>query len=784
MPPPKKRSVPPPIDRPLSKAYLREFSGWSNEWAPGVSDPTSLRLMENVLIDRDGAALVRPGMRSYLRHTDLTANFDVYGDIVGTHEVFFLANGDKAYLYAYRDGLGNVKFRAMVELDSTHLKSVSLESLGFTVGAGVQFTLDTTYVKFLQVDNRIFALSNAGEEMHYFSVGAVKVAKNLQTVTRPAWTNADKLSIIYPEKAWIDSNSSGNVDTIPTAVPNGSRTVNSLITQDKALNVHFFGYFYTTYTEIGESAPSKVQTTRAARSWIGWEFETPNASNEPSGTETTNPYLAADQLVAVLPSAVATQAISEGALGWNLYMLTWSDQDAVPVTAVKLGTRLLDGSVHSRYIVHTPAQDILQDSVPVPNSGTLDNYTTPPKAAQGIVASDRAVLVNDVTNPALIRWTSREQGSYTDFTAHRGGGFKTLTSGNLYLTACVKLWQNPSSVDTLTILCAGVDGHSTGYYMAPATVSSQSEQIQIMGFEETTATPGTTSPYGCEVVNNALYHPLDEMLMKSTAMNYNINHKSMTELISDSWQRLLNKQNIVSSVLDNRIYLIVHNPEGEGLNANNLGNEVWVLDTAAKSPVWNRWLVGGRSLRKISVGGRLYMGIVTHQGLFYFDPNYRYDDVHDGTDVLQVPIPWKFETNTQGANRAHDAWARLQQVNPMFTEWQGTVEYGIRGVDLNGKTIEVKKIFQQPAIFNPDNLPLNVEDMLLIRRDLQEWFFFANSVILEEIIDDEPVGVLAMSHGGISSVQYRYAPSTVNSEYENGSIETFEYGSSLFETAP
>jgi hypothetical protein len=50
-----------------------------------------------------------------------------------------------------------------------------------------------------------------------------------------------------------------------------------------------------------------------------------------------------------------------------------------------------------------------------------------------------------------------------------------------------------------------------------------------MGFEETTATPGTSSPFGVEVLNNSLYHPLETELTKSTASNYNINHKSMTD---------------------------------------------------------------------------------------------------------------------------------------------------------------------------------------------------------------------------------------------------------------
>lgn len=83
------------------------------------------------------------------------------------------------------------------------------------------------------------------------------------------------------------------------------------------------------------------------------------------------------------------------------------------------------------------------------------------------------------------------------------------TSGNLFTPASVKLWQNPQSVETLVVLCSG-PGEGAAYYMnANSSVTAQNQATIVMGFEETTATPGTTSPYGCEVLNNALYHPLD-----------------------------------------------------------------------------------------------------------------------------------------------------------------------------------------------------------------------------------------------------------------------------------
>src|SRR6188768_1401078 len=81
--PPKKRP-PAPIDRPRSTAY-----------PPGLSEPNSIRVMENVQVTREGAARVRPGLRSYMRTKSPLP-------IVGSHEVFYLPTG-KAYLVAVRE---------------------------------------------------------------------------------------------------------------------------------------------------------------------------------------------------------------------------------------------------------------------------------------------------------------------------------------------------------------------------------------------------------------------------------------------------------------------------------------------------------------------------------------------------------------------------------------------------------------------------------------------------------------------------------------------------------
>lgn len=1152
---PPKTKTPAPIDRPLSRAYLREFSGWSTAHPPGLSDPASLRIMENVMVNRDGSARVRPGLR-YLSY-DTPPEPPVAGlafdrPCVGTHEAFYLNDGSKAYLFAVREVDNTVGFRVFSSLTGTVL-TLTDPSVGFDVPQGeavLAFTASTTYVKYLQIDNKVFALSNAGETMRYFTVGATKTARKLSAIERPNFDLDDKLSVVHPDAAWsatpvvrnnlllnpsfennstnywtpdtltelvqsttvggrngaaaarvtskptrtnlipspihapgapnwddgwtpwgvnesvngelngvrvslygsgsnrlayavtrifdgvvagtsykiahdlvsisavddfasntlsqcfprtvvywynasgvavgsslvtystavgrkivtvtapagaaqarvfigfeddyasasgtngvnmvfkavvmakstestnIFSGDSGvdyfwlgavndsasiyhppvdlrithlkvaatalaayaasaytqpesvarnvnigihcynassvlletelaasapNVDNVWTrtsvvnasaianttqvdvfiqilAVPRGeyhyidsvmlepagavgayfdgddadtatvlydwlgpvgasaskestyvaptvippaeTATANTLVDSTAADNIYNFGYFYTFSNEIGESAASQVTVVRAQRPWAGWKWEQANAAGEPNGVLISNPDLVADQLVAYMPQAVYDAAKAQGAVSWSLYMMTWSNQDSVPTEGVLIGTKEITAAgayAVQGWIRHTPQVGALDTSAQLPSAGNRRNYSEPSSGGQGIVAADRLVLVDDPVAPAVIRWSSNQQGEYTNFTAAKGGGYKTLTSGNLFVPAAVKLWQNPQSVDTLTILCDGVDGHSTGYYMAPSAISSQSETTTVMGFEETTATPGTVSPYGCEVLNNALYHPLDNELMKSSANNYNISHKTMTEQIEQEWVRLQNKHRIISAQHDNRLYYIVHNPLGEALEEGAMGNEIWVFDSGKEGGTWSRWLIQACSLRKIENGDKLYMSVVRPDGIYYLDPDYDRDDYVNGAVVESRFIPWKLETNTQGANRAHDAWANLQQVTMIFGNLQGSVRWGIRSWDVNGKAVDVSKITQDLNPPSDDLLPFDLTDHLQVRRSVMEWFLYAESV------NDPDTGETLQSAGQINLVQYRYTPVSVNVGYEYGSVETFEY---------
>lgn len=779
---PPKAKTPQPIDRPLSRAYLREFSGWSTAYAPGLSDPNSLRIMENCWVTREGALAVRPALRSVFPDGNwITTNYNAR--IIGSFETFFLDDGSKALLFATKEQSGTISFRVAAYLDDTNEYQVqTLAESGFTGTAS--FSEQTRYVRYLQIDNKIFALpdsTNPADTVRIFYVGSEKRVVSPQEITVPMWDVGHAPRVVLPDAAWIN----GVQDTVPAAETPTAGTANqpltgTLISSTAADNTYNFGYFYTFENELGETAPSQMTVLKAKRAWSQWQYQTAAAAGGPSGTNTTDPTKACDQLVASIPAAVWSAAVAAGATAWNLYMVTWSDQGAVPVEGTLVATKDMtaDGITQAKdsWLAHTPVAASYDITAPLPAVDERTNYSDPSSASNGIVAGDRIILVNDRQSAAVIRWSSNRLGEYTNFSATKGGGYKTLTSGNLLVPATVRLWQNPQSVDTLVVLCMGVDGYSTSYYMAPAVVTGQTGATAIMGFEETTATPGTVSPWGCEVVNQGLYHPIDEQLMKSTASNYNISHKSMTDTISNKWLELLTKQNIVSSSLDNRIYYVVNNPDGAPLEDGCMGNEVWVLDVAASTPTWSRFLIQANSLHKLEVGGKIYMAVVRPDAIFVLDELQTQDEYSRQGATDFMPIPWRMETNTQGANRAHDAWAHLQQVNITLGNFMGRMRFGIRGWDVNGKLVEVSKLTRDltEVDLSQRPLPWDLEDFLLVRRDLKEWTLFAESVTGP---DDLPM----LSYGRINLVQYRYTPVSVNVGYEFGSVETFEYtrGSSL-----
>ena len=1156
--PPAKRKTPAPIDRPLSRAYLRNFTGWSTAYPPGHSEPTSLRIMENVMVDRNGSLAVRPGLRylSYLQSpdtdplTDAVEGIGIDRPLVGTQEPFYVQGGEKALLFAVRELDLTVGWRAILFTGTeTVVHRLTDPEIGFDFPQGestLNFSENTTHVEYLQIDNKILAMSDAGETVRMFFVGPEKVAKRINSVTMPRWENSHKLVAGHPDSTWIlkqtsttrrnevynssfeaggaywtkskftgwyshvgsavagrrilqmyslptrtnmqtsplhnvastgtagwyphkdwgnpritkdgswmkvyDSKGKGTflaygarltqgvvagakyqvaldfdlgthvepivvltfynaagakigkstslampkkagryassgvtapTGTVSMRVSIGGRNEKSTSTFVKAKNVmlcreeevttffsgssgtNYFwtgavnastsvyhppqdisitcnkvpirsgdpyaasiyvtasvaktftlyarsfdkdhayltqytgtgtapvgsyaraaagtaastdaavvadmvlvvsavargqnvyadaamiesgtatpgtyfdgatvatptatnrwanasrphqtysvqtikvelnaipapetpttktliasggaaantyklGFFYTFENEVGESAASKITEVRVSRPWSNWIWETPNISGEPSGTATDNANLAADQIVVVVPVAVYNAAVKEGATKWNLYALSWSDQEPVPVMAQLVDSRDLYADEDSTlrvaaethddagWIAVTPSRKLGLNDAILPTAINRVNYSAPPKSRTGLVAGDRLIVLGDPDKLATIRWSSNRPGEYTNFTASRGGGEKTLTSGNLNIPANIVLWQNPQSVDTLTILCMSLDGSSVSYYMMPATVNAQTSTTGIMGFEETTSTPGTVSPYAGEVLNNSLFRPTDNALLKSTASNYNINHKTLTDQIANMWWELKSKEWMMSGQLDNRLYYLVNNPYGALLEAGCKGNELWVYDITSESGFWSRFLVQGAALRVFTVGGREYMGLTRPEGLYYLDPEARTDNYVDvDWKVREKPIPWQFETNTQGANKAHDAWAHLQQLQVTLGDFQGTLQYGIRGHDVNHQDIEFVKQFTDDNPMPEDGTLWDVDDILMIRRDLKEWIFFARSV------EGLP------SSGQIGYVQYRYTPVSVNVGYEYGSIETFEYGSNV-----
>jgi len=483
-----------------------------------------------------------------------------------------------------------------------------------------------------------------------------------------------------------------------------------------------------------------------------------------------------DQLVGMLPSGQYAIAKTAGAIKWNLYQFTWNDTSPVPSIATLVGTKKITAvgtEATESWIINSAAAIADAYNVAIPNEENRVNYSGAPRSRQGLAVGDRLVLVNDGLNQALIKWSANTPEEYTNFSPSKGGGRKTLNSGNLLVPLSAHLWQNPQSTDTIVILCKGLNGYHAAYYMAPASVSGQSDSTLIMGFEETTATPGTISPYGNEVLNNALYHTLEAELMKSTAANYTISHKTMTTDIANKWQQLSLKEDIVSSQHDGRLYYIVNNPDGAPLEEDCMGNEIWVLDVGTDKPTWSRWLVQGISLHKLQVGDKLYMAVIRPDAIFILDDMAYQDEYADGAATLYQTIPWKLETNTLGANKQHDTAALVYMMSVHIGDFVGKFKWGIRGFDVHGHTVKKEKITNGTqdltgvilpgGIINSDIDLGDTWDDKAIGRDMEEWTFYAESIESE------------LFFGQIDYVQFMTTQLSKNVGSESGQTETFEY---------
>lgn len=756
------KGTPAPIDRPLSKSYLREFTGWSTAYSPGLSDPTSLREMSNVLIGRDGSAVIRPALRNlfgehWWYHTDEETNNKVELNAIDTWETFFMADGSKAILFPLRlKNNAGIRFYAATynELTGFYNPPMSLAEAGFVKNGEdieseddeIVFSNDVATIKMLQIDNKIFVLAN-NEPLILIDVATynLKIFPE-EGVESPAFP---------PLVTYTPSH-----NLTPSEGPARDDTLHIISASHPEKNTATAAVFYTYINDLGETLGSPVALTKLQILTAIWPVANPSSSVTDNGEK--------------LNITVYEDELPEGATGLNIYYAEWSEVSASAIEAAL---------VYSGEFIKTfrMASDDLVNSTRLrffPNEETDLNTTIPLVVQNGLVAADRLILVGDGNDPARVHWSANEPGAYGNMDVTRGAGNKTLTQGELQLPSSVVLWQNPQSVDTLTILCEGVDSYSTAYYMAPGEINTQNESISFMAFEQTNATPGTVSPFGVRVFNNALYHPLEDQLMKTTANNYNINHKKMTEMIGDRWLHLRNKQRIRSEELDGRLYYIVDNPFGGPVPEGCNGNELWILDGSGDNAMWSRFAVPAVALKKVVLRGMIYMGVVTPESIMYLDTHEHMDQVRKGTTgnytTSEKAIPWYLQTNTQGANRAHDAWAHLQQVAVTFGSFFGTMRYGIKSWTIDGKRLDMYKTYRQPVEIDMREgkhpLPFDHDDYLLVRRDVKEWFFTASSAV-----DPETNEVLP-SYGQISLVQYRFTPVTVNVGYEYGSVETFEYG--------
>ena len=754
------KRTPPPIDHPLARTFLQSFKGWVSEYPEGAADPASLQTAENVQLTREGAVRVRPGLRSVL--ADEPIQFGTGKSrglrLIGGIGQFVTNDGKEAFLVCYQpQGTQERSFGAFVKTHKPgvprddYFTFVPLSMLGFE-NSGVTLPSTVDYVEYLHIDNKILALPDSSDDPVLFYTGEDKKVVVPREIPAPQWYGSNAPQAFVPATTWVN----GAQTTVPTA---GTASSTFLVHNDASKNTVNFAYFYTFYNEFGETPGSPIGTIKVQRTYNTWQTGGADASQLKSP----------DQIVVRIPRGAWLEAQSHGALGYSVYMLSWTDEGIRPAEGVLVASNPMESSYERHWVQHTALMSQAFESLPIPGKHNRINYTTPPKATQGMVVGDRVVVVRDPAHPGRIQWSSNALGEYLNFSASKGGGYKTLASGNLQVPSDVVLWTNPQSVDTPVVMCDGINGQSTAYYINfNSEVSGQTAAQTFVGFEETTATPGTVSPRGVEVLRHALYHPLDSELMKTTAANFNIHHSSMTDDIATEWKRLAHKEVIASGQLDGVLYYAVRTSTPSTVFSTSYDRyEVWACDTL-NDGVWVRWHLTALSFHLVRVYGRLYMGVVHPRGLYILDPEAARDAIDSGSTsgapATNVEIPWEVRTNLMGASKSHDAWAHVRQAEVSLGRFKGMVEWGLDGVDVYGRPFHAEKLTIAPNV-SREPIPADMTDYLHVGHIAREWTFFARGKSGQ-----------AGFEGELNRVMFRMTSASVNVGYQYGSVESFEYG--------
>ena len=102
--------------------------------------------------------------------------------------------------------------------------------------------------------------------------------------------------------------------------------------------------------------------------------------------------LCADQLACTIPKAVYDQAVLDGAVRWNLYAASWSDQEPVPILAQLISSRDLysDTSMGvsgpaldhdaAGWIAVTPRRGAGLNEAVLPTRLNRENFSIPPRS--------------------------------------------------------------------------------------------------------------------------------------------------------------------------------------------------------------------------------------------------------------------------------------------------------------------------------------------------------------------------------------------------------------------
>jgi hypothetical protein len=225
------------------------------------------------------------------------------------------------------------------------------------------------------------------------------------------------------------------------------------------------------------------------------------------------------------------------------------------------------------------------------------------------------------------------------------------------------------------------------------------------------------------VINNGLYYPAIDgiaSVLKSQEIQNVLWNKYVDENINNYYLDSINKDNIIACQIRDRIFYACKE------NGSASYNVILVYETANRH--WSRLTLprGFKWLETAKINAKTVLVVIGLDNFIYkIDTSKNTDDWWDGTRHRTERIRFNILSAGQGSSRSKNQYTYLVQEEFIMTNFYGSIEFGVIGVDVYGRHIDRKTVINNPK--SKKQIALAFEEIinwLRVDYKMQYWQYY------------------------------------------------------------